>query len=159
MVTDQDVRRLEEGTGIPAREFLRFVEETDVVLEKRSPWWIRFGERRALLALRHRPGGACYFLDEDDRCTVYEHRPVTCHEHPFEVTISDSGALQHIELSDIVECPHDWDGHATKSEIKMVALRNERQSDSYLDEVSRWNRRRQGPRTRPAFLRYLGFDA
>ena len=159
MVTDEDVRRLEQGTGLPAREFVRFVGESDVELEKRSPWWIRVGKRRALLALQHRPGGACRFLDEDNRCTVYEHRPVTCREHPFEVAISESGALQHIALSTIVECPHAWDGHYTKREVKGVARWNDRQSDAYLDEVARWNRRRQGRKSRPAFLRYLGFEA
>ena len=158
LVGDEDVRRLEEGAGRQAREFIRFAPESDVQIEQRSPWWIRFGDVRAVMALRHRPGGACIFLDDDNRCTVYEHRPVTCREHPFEATISDTGAVQHIALSDIVDCPHAWDGQISCREVKAVARWNERQSDSYLDEVARWNRRRQGRKTRPAFLRYLGFD-
>lgn len=159
LVTDADVRRIEQGTGRPVPDFVRFVPEEDVALEQRSPWWVRFGPTRAVMALRHRAGGACVFLDDEDRCTIYEHRPVTCREHPFEPEISDSGALQYISLSDIVDCPHDWDGNYTRRQITNLARWNERQSDVYLDEVKRWNRRRSGPRTRPAFLRYLGFEA
>ncbi len=159
LVTDEDVRRIERGVGLPVADFIRFVPEEDIGLEKRSPWWIRFGGRRAAMALRHRPGGACVFLDDENRCTIYEHRPITCHEHPFEVEVSDAGKLEFIALSDIVDCPHDWDGNISKRDVIATSRRNGKQSDAYLDDVQRWNRRRKGPKTRPAFLRYLGFDA
>jgi hypothetical protein len=35
---------------------------------------------------------------------------------------------------------------------------NERQEESYLKKVHQWNRRKTGPKTRPAFLRFLGFS-
>lgn len=159
LVTDEDIRRIERGVGRAATEFIRFVPEDDVGIEKRSPWWIRLSGTRAVMALKHRVGGACMFLDDEDRCTIYEHRPVTCREHPFEVEVSDAGKLEFISLSDIVDCPHDWDGDIKRRDVVATSRWNEKQSDVYLDEVQRWNRRRRGAKTRPAFLRYLGFDA
>ena len=159
MVTDADMRRLEQDAGRPLKELVRFVNEGDVRIEKRSPWWIRLGETRAVLALRHRQGGACTFLDDDNRCTIYEHRPIACREHPLDVTVSDRGAVEHIALSDIVECPHDWDGKQTRRELRALNSWNAEQSDAYLDEVERWNRLRSIRKTRPGFLRYLGFDS
>jgi Fe-S-cluster containining protein len=159
LITDEDVRRVEQGTGKAAIDFVRFVPEDDVALEKRSPWWIRLGSKRAALALKHRPGGACTFLDDENRCSIYEHRPVTCREHPFEPEVSDSGKLEFIGLSDIVDCPHDWDGRIKRRDVVKTSRWNERQSDAYLDEVQHWNRRRSGRKTRPGFLRFLGFDA
>lgn len=162
MLTDADVDRIAQGTGRPISDFVRFVDEDVANIPRRSPWWIRFEhagrKTRAVMALRHRPGGACVFLDDDNRCTIYEHRPVTCREHPFEVDLSDTGAVVHVALSDIVECPHDWDGCVTRRELRGVVNWNERQSDAFIARLQRWNRRRRGPRTRPAFLRYLGYD-
>ena len=47
MLTDHDVRRIVEGTGIAPREFVRFFGEDEIKLAKRHPFWIRFANRRA----------------------------------------------------------------------------------------------------------------
>lgn len=158
MLTDADVGRIIAGTGERAEDFVRFVSEAEAQIEQRSPFWVRFDGARGVMALRHRAGGACVFLDDDDRCTIYEHRPVTCREHPLEVELSDSGAVETIALSDIVDCPHDWDGGLRRRDLAKVVRRNERQSEPYLDRVIAWNRRRRGPKTRPAFLSFLGLS-
>ena len=159
MITDEDIHRIECGTGRSASSFVRFVDQEEINLPKRGPWWVNFNAKRAVMALRHRPGGACIFLDDSERCTIYEDRPVTCREHPLDVDLSDNGAVQNITLSDIVECPHDCDGDITRRELRSVAKWNEKQSDNYLNEVESWNRSRRRTKTRPGFLRYLGFDA
>jgi Fe-S-cluster containining protein len=162
MVTDLDIDRIMDFEGWRLEDFIRFVNEDEAKIEKRSAWWIRFTHAgrssRSVMALQHRPGGACVFLDDDERCTIYENRPVTCREHPFEVKLGDTLAVEHIAISDIVPCPHDWDGHVTKRELRDVVRWNERQSEAFLDKIQSWNRRRQGPKTRPAFLRSLGYD-
>ena len=156
LVTDADVERLVRGTGRPAEALVRFVPEGIVKLEARSPWWIRFDRgARAVLALRHRPGGACTFLDDANQCTVYAHRPVTCREHPFNVDLSPRGGVQHIALSEIVDCPHDWDGRIERRALRDVVRWNEAQSDDYHVRVRAWNRSRARARTRAGFLASL----
>ena len=158
MLTDSDVRRLAEGTGRPLADFVRFVPEGDIGLEKRSPWWVRLATRRYVITLRWNRS-ACVFLGEDNRCTVYEHRPVACREHPFDIQHSESGALLHLTMSRVVECPHEWDGRQSRRELVQLSRRTGAESEAYTQKVKAWNRRREGARTRGEFLRYLGLGA
>lgn len=155
LLTDADVRRISEGTGRAPAEFVRFFGKDAVEMEKRHPLWVRFDLGRAVMGLKWR-GQHCMFLDEDNRCSIYDLRPVVCREHPFNVSLSDSGAVQRISLSRVVECPHEWDGRVSLTEVRSVVRWNERQSDAYTEKVRAWNRRRAGSRTRTDFLRYLG---
>ena len=121
MITDDDVTRLVEGTGRDPRDFVRFYDQERVDVAKASPWWIRLGSKKAVMALRWQRGPRCTFLTADNRCTVYEHRPVACREHPFNVTLADSGALERMTISRIVECPHEWDGDISRREVTRIA--------------------------------------
>lgn len=156
-LTDQDVGGIVDATGKSPLEFVRFFSEEEVQIAKRDPLWVRFDEGKAVMALRWKQGH-CVFLDSENRCTIYEHRPVTCHDHPFNVTLSETGAVERITLSRVVPCPHEWDGHVTRRSLRAVQTWNERRQEAYSKKVRLWNRRCNGPRTRPAFLRYLGFS-
>ena len=156
MLTELDVQRIVTGTGRDPQEFVRFFPEERVELDKRSPWWVKFGRTRTVMALRWQRGPRCFFLDRDDRCTIYEHRPVTCREHPFRIQLSDRGAVERVGLSRAVECPHAWDGNVTRRELRQVVRWNEEQSDGYIAQVQAWNRQAGGRRSRPDFLRFLG---
>jgi len=158
LLTDADVTRIAEGTGRAPREFVRFFGPDAVEMGSRHPLWVRFDRGRAVMALKWQ-GGHCMFLESDNRCSIYDHRPVTCREHPFNVTLSDTGAVERISLSRVVKCPHDWDGRTSLTAIRSVVRWNERQSDVYEEKIKAWNRRRGAKRTRPEFLRYLGLMA
>ena len=155
LLTDSDVSRIAAGTGKAPRGFVRFFGPDAVQMESRHPLWVRFDKGRAVMGLRWQ-GSHCAFLGADNLCGIYEHRPVTCREHPFNVDLSDTGAVERISLSRVVKCPHAWDGNISRNELRSVVRWNERQSDAYTEKVRAWNRRRDTPRTRPGFLRYLG---
>jgi Fe-S-cluster containining protein len=155
LLTDADVARISAGTGKRPEEFVRFFAKDAVEMDQRHPLWVRFDQGRAVMGLKWR-GSACTFLRDDNLCGIYEHRPVVCREHPFNVTLSDTGKVERIALSRVVHCPHEWDGKSSLGEIRAVVRWNERQSDVYTGKVKAWNRRRSSPRTRPGFLRYLG---
>jgi hypothetical protein len=157
-VTDSDVLRIVDGTGKAAREFVRFYRHDEIAMSENDPLWVKFKDHKAVMALRS-VHDRCMFLDDKTNlCTIYEHRPVTCRDHPFNVTFSDTGAVTKISLSKIVKCPHAWDGDITRRELRRVQTWNERQEESYLKKVREWNSRAEGPRTGPAFLRFLGFS-
>ncbi len=123
-----------------------------------DPLWVKFNDEKAVMALRSIQD-RCVFLDnETNLCTIYEHRPVTCRDHPFSVTFSDTGAVEKISLSKIVKCPHAWDGNISRRELRKVQTWNERQEENYLKKVRAWNRCKTHPKTQPAFLRFLGFS-
>jgi uncharacterized protein len=157
-ITDGDVQRIVEGTGRSPLEFVRFYTHDEISMSTNDPLWVKFGDHKAVMGLRW-TRDHCIFLDnETNLCTIYEHRPVTCRDHPFNVTFSDIGAVEKISLSKIVKCLHEWDGNLSRRELRRVQSWNERQEESYLKKVREWNSRKTGPKTRPAFLRFLGFS-
>jgi Fe-S-cluster containining protein len=156
-ITDADVRRIVDETGKSPLEFVRFFTHDEVSMSTHDPLWIRFKGGNAVMALRS-IHDRCIFLDnKTNLCTIYEHRPVTCRDHPFNVTLSDSGAIEKISLSKIVKCPHAWDGNVSRRDVRRVQTWNERQEESFLKKVREWNRSKRTQKTRPEFLRFLGF--
>jgi len=156
MITDADVRRITDGTGHQAQDFVRFVDEDDVEMTTSSPWWIRFDRGRALMTLRWKVGSKCVFLQPDERCGIYEHRPHVCRAHPFTVTLSETGALEKLSMSRVVRCPAEWDGHQSRREIIHLDRWGTRESDVFLAKVKTWNRDRSRRRVPNGFLRHLG---
>ncbi|HVN86570.1 MAG TPA: YkgJ family cysteine cluster protein [Candidatus Binatia bacterium] len=157
MITDADVRRIADGTGRPVGELVQFARPGEILLDKRSPWWVRFESTRAVMTLRW-TDERCAFLDADERCAIYEHRPVTCRDFPFNVTLSATGAVERLSLSNVVTCEHTWDGSHTRRELARTRQWNDRQADAYIRRVERWNRRRDLARTPDAFLQFLGLE-
>ena len=102
----------------------------------------------------------CVFLENStNRCTIYEHRPVTCRDHPFNLTFSAAGALEKISLSRIVKCPHAWDGKIQRRELRRVNDWNERQQEAYVVKIKAWHQIKNGRKSATEFLRFLGFRA
>ena len=156
-ITDGDVRRIVEGTGKSPQDFVKFYTHDEISMSTNDPLWVTFSDQKAVMGLRSTKDHCVFLHDETNFCTIYEHRPVTCRDHPFNVTFSDTGAVEKISLSKIVKCPHAWDGSISRRELRRVQTWNERQEENYLNKVRDWNRQKPGPKTRPAFLRFLGF--
>jgi Fe-S-cluster containining protein len=156
LITAGDVRRIMEGTGLPAKAFVRFF--TSVDMPKRDSLWINLGKRRVAMGLQwEKKPKRCMFLDDEtNMCTIYEHRPVTCRTHPFEVKTNDNWGVTKLGISEVVDCPHDWDGDHTLREIKAAERWNCDQVGEFEDQVKAWNRKRSGKRTAEEFLRFCG---
>lgn len=157
MLTDHDLRRIVEGTGRAPNEFVRFFGEDEINIAKRHPFWIRMANRRVIMALRW-GRNRCIFLDKEDMCTIYEDRPVACREHPFNITLSETGAVQDLSLSKVSECLYELDGKIPKRTLSAVCKWNEGESEEYHERIKSWNRRRTGPKNRTAFVNFLGLN-
>ncbi len=155
LITDADVRRVMDGTGLSAREIVRFF--SNVEMPKDDSLWIRLGKRRVTMGLRWHPSRTrCKFLGEDEMCTIYEHRPVTCRTHPFDMETNDNWGVTDLSISEVVDCPHEWDGDHTVRELKSAERWNCRQVEDFEVKVRAWNRKRSGKRTANEFLRFVG---
>jgi len=156
-VTEEDVQRLMEATGRPVEQIVQFVEPSRFGASPGTVAWIKFGPRRRdrrVMCLRE-IRDKCLYL-KNDRCIVYEHRPVVCREHPFVLTLDDSERrIESIELSEVCECSHTLDGKVFRRDLKKVYHWNVKQDDRYFKKVRRWNRRK-GCGTEHDFLEYLG---
>lgn len=156
-VNDEEVRRLQHGTGRRVTEIVQFVGRDRIAIDRSHPYWVRLAAGRRMMALRWRRGGACAFLTRDNQCTVYDHRPVVCHQHPFDVTFSETGAIERVAISRLVPCPHEWDGHTTRRRLLALDRQYERERSPYAEKIEAWHERRDGRRSEREFLRFLGF--
>jgi len=154
-ITPDDVHRIVKGTGRSPLDFIRFFYDKFLPIAKRDTFAIRFGKRRAVMGLKWK-SGHCMFLGKDNMCDIYEHRPVTCRQHPFNVTLSDTGAVERLSLSRIVECLYELDGKINKRHLSSLMHWNDRQTVAYEKTVKSWNKTDPKGQTRNAFLRFIG---
>ena len=157
-LTDADVRRISEGTGASPLAFVRFYSHDEIAMSDSDPSWVRLGKGRRVMALKTTHDHCVFLESASNRCTIYEHRPVTCRDHPFNVTFSARGVVEKISLSRIVKCPHAWDGNVPRRELRRINNWNEEQQESYVKKIKAWNQIRSGRKTGKEFLRFLGFD-
>lgn len=158
LITDVDVQRIiDSGRNLRATDIVRFFKPEELQMSRRHPFWIRFDSGPAVMGLRWR-NGSCRFLEADGLCSVYQDRPVTCREYPFNVVREGTRAVD-VRIEHVVDCPGEMDGRNLLREVKQTVVWNEVQSAAFVAKVRRWNRGRQQPKNRPAFLRFVGLDA
>jgi Fe-S-cluster containining protein len=157
-LTDADVRRISEATGRSPRAFVRFYNHDEIAMSDNDPSWVRLGKERRVMALKTTHHHCVFLENATNRCTIYEHRPVTCRDHPFNLNFSTTGALERISLSRIVKCPHEWDGKIQRRELRRINDWNERQQEAYVEKIKAWNQLKTGRKTGTEFLRFLGFE-
>ena len=120
------------------------------------------------VGLEHEQLNACYFLcirEVYDRClylrpkkgcTAYDHRPIVCREHPFDLTLDDDDRkIVEIEMNDICDCSRTLDGKVSRTYIKKIHRDSLAQDEAYSAKVRRWNRRK-GFGTEKEFLEFMG---
>ena len=157
-VTDTDVRRLMEGLGKPAEKFVHFFKKSEFGDSPGPIAWIKLGPRhkdRKAMCIREEYD-RCLFLRPKKGCVAYEHRPIVCREHPFDLTLDDDDRkIVEIEMSDTCECSRTLDGNVSKVHIKRIHRQSLAQDGAYLAKVRRWNRRKKIGSERE-FLEFIG---
>ncbi len=155
LVTDEDIRRVQAHTGQPAYEIVDFYKPSEIAWEKDQPGWVRLKSGRRIMGLKRTEEG-CQYLGEDDLCSIYEHRPVTCRRYPFDLEIADNGNIELLSISQSVECPYELDGENNLSEIKAMADWEEKEENPYFEKLEQWHERKKTG-GKKKFLKFLGF--
>ena len=86
-ITHEDVARMMKGTGLKAMDIATFYKSSDFDDGGEGLQFVNLDGGRRTLGLRKRfdkenDRDSCAFF-KGDRCSVYEHRPVTCRVWPF----------------------------------------------------------------------------
>ncbi len=77
-VSAEDLVRM----GVLTEFHLELSERDRVKDALKHPGVGRFAAKSGKYTLAQRLDGACYFLDQNYRCSIYENRPDTCRNHP-----------------------------------------------------------------------------
>ena len=146
LVTDQDIKRVMRHTGQPANEVATFYPPDEIDWDLSNGGWIQLGDGPHIMGLIRSEEEGCQYLGDDDRCGIYEHRPVTCRRYPFDVEYNED-ELTLLSISDSVECPYELDGRNTKAQIKALVDWEDEEERPYFDLVDKWNAKsnRGGP--------------
>ena len=100
----------------------------------------------------------CIFLDDENRCTVYESRPMTCRTFPLQIHLDEDEKIEKIELNRIIKkkYPIGKKGKPWK-EAEKQARKEDREDETYFDKVDRWN---EGEYSggKSEFLKFLGLS-
>lgn len=119
---------------------------------------VQLDEGRRVMCLARQPAGAyddlCGFHQEG-RCSVYEHRPVTCRLFPFVVSLDpETGEIDELTMSGRVECVYERTGDVQLEQLKEQASIEMSRDARFSELVALWNRRHPGG-TRKAFFKFL----
>ena len=92
---------------------------------------------------------------QKDRCTIYEHRPMTCRVYPFNIELDEEGRrMVGMDINDAVDCPYQLDGKNSKKEVLRVNLKEDEQDGEYWALVEEWNEHFEGE-TQKEFLKFI----
>jgi Fe-S-cluster containining protein len=161
-LTDRDIARITEGTGTPAREFVRWVDRNGIEMDDEPEAFVRLRRGKRVMVMRQGRGG-CHFLGKDDRCTIYGSRPLGCRIFPFDPSYNKQGKLVRLKLIQATDCLYELDGVNDLNVVQRLHGRHESATHRYHARVAVWNqeqtrRKRQGRVVQTArdFLAFLG---
>ena len=161
-LTDGDVVRIQEHTQDAPADFVRFVDRSSIDLDDEPEAFALLRQGKRVMILRHQDGG-CRYLGDDDRCTIYEARPLGCRIFPFDPSWDKKGGLRRLRLIDAADCRYELDGQNDLDEMRDLHQRYEAATAVYQQKIADWNRlqqrrKRQGKQAQTArqFLSYLG---
>ena len=164
-LTAADLQRLVAATGRLAAEFVAWLptREVDLIGEPGSLVLLDHEGGHMLMALAQQ-GGACVFLDGDERCGVYAARPGNCRVYPFAASFGRRGGIRRLRLLGGTDCEAARDGDNDVHELRAADQARWAEHRSYLAQISRFNRAQRhrallGRRLHGAreFLEFLGF--
>jgi len=136
-ITAQDLVRLVDATGLPARELVDWLAPDAVDMTGEPGSFVELAEGRRLLVLRQQHG-ACQLLGSDNRCRHYRARPRDCRAYPFDF---GQPPARHPGLLPLYDCDYAEDGN---NDVACLAAEDEarwRELCHYQELVARWNRR------------------
>ena len=125
--------------------------------------FVRLAGGKRLMVLARRDG-ACGLQQPDQRCGVYELRPLDCRLYPFDLERDEHGTPVRLARLDTERCGDELGPAADLAELTHVDAQRWQELGEYQELLQRWNTL-AGHRARfqqrlggPAdFLAFLGF--
>jgi Fe-S-cluster containining protein len=162
-ITGDDLQRLQKGIGLKAGELAEFYKTSEFADEGDGLHLIQLDLGPRIMGLRKRydekeEREACKFY-KDQRCTVYEHRPVTCRVWPFTLSFDSTGKrITRMEINDALPCPYELDGSNQPQKLVEDWNWDDEQDLHYEKQVKEWNESKPGG-SAEEFFRFLKLEA
>ncbi len=161
-LTPDDVRRISARTGDGAKDIVRWADRHGIDMDDEPEAFATLRQGKRVMVLRH-SGGACRYLGEDNRCSIYSSRPLGCRVYPFDPEFTKQGKLRRLKIVEATECPYELDGDNDVDELRELDESYQAAHARYNEKVAEWNReqtrrKRSGraAQTASEFFEFLG---
>jgi Fe-S-cluster containining protein len=129
-MTDSDLRRIVDYTGISAKDVVKWIGREGIDLPGEPESFVMLRGGRRVMVLRHQQGH-CRFLGADNRCTIYEARPLGCRIFPFDPDFNRKGKLIRLRLIQATDCLYEKDGSNNVSQLRSLHRKTEAELEEY----------------------------
>lgn len=153
-VTDSDVRRLCDARNLSAERIVRFYSQKEMEYDSEADLWISLSRGKRAMGLRKRKA-RCMFLTDENDCSVYPYRPMTCRTFPYMVEFDEAYTVEKVSLNKIVNCRCKRKPKSSIPEVIQNVRTEYTEDDSYYDKILQWNLQEQ-PGSPEEFLRFIG---
>ena len=161
-LTDSDIKRVVRHTGESSHELVKWVDRNGIDMDDEPEAFVMLRQGKRVMVLRH-AGGGCRYLGSDDRCTIYNHRPLGCRIFPFDPSYTEGGKLRRLKLIQATDCKYELDGENDPDKVRVLHGKHIAATTAYQAKVATWNerqaeRKRSGKQAEPAsaFFEFLG---
>ncbi len=161
-LTDTDIARITRHTGEPSHALVRWVDRNGIDMDDEPEGFVMLRQGKRVMVLRH-AGGGCRYLGSDDRCTIYNHRPLGCRIFPFDPSWTDDGKLRRLKLIQATDCKYELDGENDVDKMRVLHTKHLASTSAYQAKVATWNarqaeRKQRGKKAQTAadFFSFLG---
>lgn len=161
-LTADDIQRVTAGTGVNPTRFVRFKDRHSIDMDEEPEAFALVRQGKRVAVMRQGRNG-CHFLGADNRCSIYEHRPLGCRVFPFDADYGKDKKLRKLTILNVTDCPYELDGQNSARDIVARQEQYNDDNDAYYARVEDWNRlqRSRKRRGQPAqstrsFLEFLG---
>jgi Fe-S-cluster containining protein len=161
-LTDGDVRRIAARTGDAPSDFVVWIDRDGIDMDDEPEAFIKLRQGKRVMVLRHERGG-CRYLGKDNRCSIYESRPLGCRIYPFDPGFKKDGKLKHLKIVKATECPYELDGKNDVDDLRELDTQYQAAHKAFNEKIAEWNRvqarRKRGGKaaqTSREFFEFLG---
>lgn len=150
-VTDIDVKRLCSALSLTPEQIVRFYSVSEMDYDPKAPLWINFYYGKRAMGLKRR-SSRCMFLNNNNLCSVYNFRPMTCRTFPYMVHFNNDKTVE-IELNKIVKCKSVYLEDSSLKQVINNAKTEQSNDEAYYNRIKNWNRIGKGGTK--GFLKFL----
>lgn len=137
-LTGADLLRLTRATGRDPAKIVDWLDPEAVDMTGEPETFVILPEGRRLMVLAWQADG-CAFL-ADNACSVHPQRPTSCHAYPFHAQLGKRKGIRRLQLLDLSNCEHTWNGSVAAREVSQVAQTQRAELVRYADLVQDFNR-------------------